>query len=420
MSESRLHSLDDPIVITGIGVIASLGTDRETVWRRCRAGESGVRRLDGLLGIPDGLLIGAPVEVQPDAPRRMRVTSLCQTAAAEAVDDAGLEFDRLDLDRFGCAIGGHMGDTGYVERHFGMYDDSQPDAIPWWAQWMPNTTCVEVANRYGLRGPRICHSTACATGLIEILAGVRAIQDHQCDIALVGSGDYFHPLFAAGFAQMRVLADHEDPTQACRPFDIARNGFVMGEGAAILVVERLSHAMRRGAPHIYAQFLGSAMHAEAHHVTSLDEECQALAHLIQQTLKNSGLTPSDIDYINVHGTGTQQNDVVETRAIRRAMGPAADRLCVSATKSMLGHLVNASGSVELAIMALALRDGFAHPTANLTHPDPQCDLDCVPLVGRKRDIEHALKVSVAFGGHLVATALRRWPNAQARENPLAA
>lgn len=420
MSELSLHTTDDPIVITGIGIIASVGNDRETVWRSLRAGQSGVRRLEGLLGIPDGLLIGAPVEVSPDLPRRMKVTSLCQSAAAEAVVDADLDFTRLDLDRFGCAIGGHMGDTGFVEERFGLYDDTQPGAIPWWAQWMPNTTCVTVANQYGLRGPRICHSTACATGLIDILAGVRAIQDGQCEIALVGSGDYFHPLFAAGFAQMRVLAEHENPPQACRPFDINRNGFVMGEGAAILVAERLSHARMRGAPRIYAQFLGSAMHAEAHHVTSLDEECAALAHLIERTLAKSGLAPSDIDYINVHGTGTLQNDVIETRAIHRALGKAADQLCVSASKSMLGHLVNASGSVELAITALSLRDGYAHPTANLTDQDPACDLDCVPLQGRRTEMEHALKVSVAFGGHLVATVLRRWPDAEPLDTTRAA
>ncbi len=411
MDQAQRELQSDPIVISGIGIITALGNNRETVWREIGAAKSGIRNLVGLMGIPDGLLIGAPVEVTADMPRRMKVTSLCRLAAAEAVEDAEIDFDRVDLDRFGCAIGGHMGDTGYVENQFGLYDDSHPDTIPWWEQWMPNTSCVNVANHFGLRGPRICHSTACATGLVDVLAGVRAVQDEQCDIALVGSGDYFHPLFAAGFAQMRVLANHEDPQQACRPFDAARNGFVMGEGAAIMVIERVSHAQRRGAPRIYAQFLGSAMHAEAHHVTSLDEECAALAHVISQALRNSGLSPSDIDYINVHGTGTLQNDVIETRGIRRALGSAADRVCVSASKSMLGHLVNASGSVELALTALALRDGYAHPTANLTNQDPHCDLDCIPLVGRHRPFEHALKISVAFGGHLVATVLRRWPDA---------
>jgi 3-oxoacyl-(acyl-carrier-protein) synthase len=345
----------------------------------------------------------------------MKVTALCEHAAAEAVADAELDFRRLDRQRVGCAISGHMGDTGFIENRFGIYDDTLPEAIPWWAQWMPNTTCVAVANRYGLEGPRICHSTACASGLIDILAAVRAIRDGQCDVALAGSGEAFHPLFAAGFHQMRVLAHHDDPTQACRPFDIARNGFVMGEGAAMLVLERLSHALRRGAPRIYAQLLGSAMHAEAHHVTDLDEESGALAHLITQALENSGLGPRHIDYVSVHGTGTQQNDIVEARGIRRAFGPASDRTCVSALKSMLGHLVNASGSVELALAVLALRDGFVPPTANLTNQDPLCNLDCVPLVGRRLSMEHALKISVAFGGHLVACVLRRWPGAEAQD-----
>jgi 3-oxoacyl-(acyl-carrier-protein) synthase len=404
----RADASNEPIVITGIGLIASVGQDRETVWREVAAGRSGVKRISGLLAIPDNLIIGAPVDIEPRAPRQMKVTALCQRAAEEAIADAELDWDTLDRDRFACAISGHMGDTGFIEEHFGLYDDSQPETIPWWAQWMPNTTCVTVANQWGLRGPRICHSTACASGLIDILAAARAIRGGQCDIALAGSGESFHPLFAAGFQQMRVLAQHDDPAQACRPFDLGRTGFVMGEGAAVLVVERLDHARRRGAPRIYAEILGSAMHAEAHHVTNLDEESESLAHLITQALANSGVSPKEIDYVNVHGTGTQQNDIVETRGIRRAFGAASDRICVSAVKSMLGHLVNASGSVELAITALALRDGFVPPTANLTNQDPQCDLDCVPLVGRKLAMEKALKISVAFGGHLVAAVLRRW------------
>lgn len=412
-TQSQMHSDEEPVVISGIGMIASVGDDRERVWQAVAGGRSGVTSLAGLMGIPDGLLIGAPVNISGDRPRRMKVTAMCQRAAAEALADARIDFAQVDRERFGCAISGHMGDTGFVEQQYGLYDESAPDSIPWWAQWMPNTTCVTIANQFGLHGPRICHSTACASGLIDILAAVRSIRDGQCDIALTGSGESFHPLFAAGFLQMRVLAHHDDPTQACRPFDVARNGFVMGEGAAMLVIERLSHAQRRGAP-IYAQFLGSAMHAEAHHVTGLDEESAALAHLIRHTLADGRLAPADIDYISVHGTGTQQNDVVETRGIRRALGPAADKVCASAVKSMLGHLVNASGSVELAITVMAMRDGFCPPTANLTNPDPECDLDCIPLQGRTLAIEHSLKISVAFGGHLVAVALRRWPGALGR------
>ncbi len=404
---------DDPVVITGIGMIASVGHDRESVWRAVCAGRSGVRRLEGLEGIPDGLLIGAPVDIEPDRPGELKVISLARRAAAEALDDAQIDWRRIDRARFGCAASGHIGDTSALR----FVPDNNPDRpshfVDWWQQWLPNTACWSVGTEFGLHGPRLCHSTACASGLIDILGAVRAIRDGQCDIALAGSAEGIHPLFAAGFHQMRVLAHHADPTQACRPFDSARNGFVMGEGAAMFVLERLSHARRRGAS-IYAQVLGGKMIADAYHVTGLDADSEALEYLISATLRSSGLVPRQIGYINAHGTGTQQNDVMEARGIRRALGAAADTICVSSTKSMLGHLVNAAGSVELAITTLALRDGFAPPTVNLTHPDPQCDLDCIPLVGRRRPFEYALKFSVAFGGHQAAVALRRWPEAQSQ------
>src|SRR5437773_8659091 len=177
---------------------------------------------------------------------------------------------------------------------------------------------------------------------------------------------------------MRVLAYHDDPPRACRPFDATRDGFIMGEGGAMFVIERLSHALERGA-RIYAEIAAGKILAEAHHVTGLDMRSDSLAYLISKTLAAAELQPEQIGYINAHGTGTQQNDLAESRAIHRAMGRAANTLCVSATKSILGHLVNAAGSVELAVTALAMRDGFVPPTLNLTHPDPECDLDCVPL-----------------------------------------
>ncbi|MBI2825375.1 MAG: beta-ketoacyl-[acyl-carrier-protein] synthase family protein [Planctomycetia bacterium] len=403
----------EPIVITGIGMIASVGRDRESVWRAVRRGQSGVRSLRGLEGIPDDLLIGAPVDVPVRQPGELKAITLLHITAAEALADSRVNLEGLDLDRFACAISGHMGDTGFVtEQHEGPHHHRiDGAAVPWWQQWMPNTGCSSVANRYGLRGPRICHSTACASGLIDVLAAVRAIRDGQADIALAGSAEGFHPLFAAGFHRMGVLAQHEDPAQACRPFDSHRSGFVMGEGSGMFVVERLSHALARRA-RIYAQVAGGKMLAEAHHVTGLDEESAALERLITDTLVDARMVPDEVGYINAHGTGTQQNDVVETRGIRRALGSAADSIWVSATKSMLGHLVNAAGSVELAITALALRDGFAPPTMNLTDQDPQCDLDCIPLVGRAQRFESALKLSVAFGGHLAAVALRRWTDAE--------
>ncbi|MFV2067673.1 MAG: beta-ketoacyl synthase, partial [Pirellulales bacterium] len=396
------------IVITGIGLVTSVGHHREAVWNAVCRGQSGVRRLVGIKAIPDGLILGAPVTgLSGDDTHRLKPIPLCMFAAAHALADAEIDLRRFERHRFGCAISGHMGDTDFVVEKLGRTELIDPNKTPWWEQWMPNTACAMVANRFGLIGPRICHSTACSSGLIDILAAVRAIQDNQCDQALAGSAEAIHPLLAAGFYRMGVLANHADPTQACRPFDADRSGFVMGEGAAMFVLERLSKARERGA-RIYAEILGGHMLAEAHHVTGLDAQRSVIPQLILQTLQRARLTPKQIGYINAHGTGTRQNDVVETMGIRRAFGPMADRVAVSATKSMLGHLVNASGGVEMAITTLALRDGFLPPTINLTHPDPQCDLDYVPLVGRHVPIEHALKISIAFGGHLAAIVLRRW------------
>jgi 3-oxoacyl-(acyl-carrier-protein) synthase len=403
-------------VITGIGLTASVGDDRENVWHAVRNGHNAMRRLSGLVGIPDGLLLGAPVDMQLDSPDQLKVLALCNRVSDEAICDAELDLPSIDPGRFGCAVSAHMGDMRGLAEQFGCAHLNPPTTVHWREQWLPNTACWLTAERHALRGPRLSHSTACASGLIAVLTAVRAIQDGQCDLALAGSAEAITPLFAAGFHQMRVLANHEDPRQACRPFDLDRQGFVMGEGGAMFVLERYRDAVARGA-RIYAEIVGGRLLATAHHVTGLDAESDALARLISETLRASELRPSDIGYINVHGTATQQNDVAEARAIRRSMGSAADSLCVSATKSILGHLINAAGSVELAITALAMRDGFVPPTLNLTRPDPECDLDCIPLVGRERSFVSALKLSVAFGGTLAAVALRRPDLAAAARAP---
>lgn len=409
-------TLREPIVVTGIGMLSSLGLDRETTWRAVCRGESGVRWLRGVAGIPDDSIVAAPVEISSPRPGELKAITLAFAAAEEALADARVDFSRVERERFGCAISGQMGDLSWLAERLGLAAPRSPDAPAWWSQWLPNSGCAQVASHFGLWGPRLCHSTACASGLCDILAAVRAIADDQCDIVLAGSAEAIHPLFVAGFSAMRVLARHEDPRQACRPFDAARSGFVMGEGAAMFVVERLGHALARGAS-IYAEIAGGRMLSEAHHVTGLEGDGLSLARLISETLRQAGLAPDELDYVNAHGTGTQQNDPLETRGIRLALGRAADRICMSSTKAMLGHLVNAAGSVELAISALALRDGFVPPTLNLTDPDPECDLDCIPLVGRRRECQTALKLSVAFGGHLAAVALRRWPGAVAIANP---
>ncbi|MBA2115733.1 beta-ketoacyl-[acyl-carrier-protein] synthase family protein [Bremerella alba] len=402
----------DPVVITGIGLITSVGKDRESTWASIQRGTCGIRRMTGISPIEDNLVLGAPVDLPEGYEPRLKILTLNEIAAAEALKDAQVDLSNTDRTRFGCAVSAGMGDARSIFNVLDLPGATWPVAggLPH-EQFFPCTPSYHVAHTFGLEGPRLSHSTACASGLVELGCAVRAIRDRQCDIALAGSAEAIDPLFVAGFRKMRVLSDDADPTRACRPFDKTRNGFVIGEGAAMFVVERLSHALSRGAK-IYSEVLGCRMLAEAHHMTGIDMKSDALERLLRITLKSSDLGPRDVDYINCHGTGTQQNDVNEARGIRAAFGPFTNRLCASSIKSMVGHSLNASGSIELAMTALALRDGFVPPTSNLRSIDPEVDMDCVPLVGREQKIQHALKLSVAFGGHLVAVALRRWNDSQ--------
>ena len=406
--EPNRNESRDPVVITGIGLVTSVGADRESTWQAICRGTSGVRPVAATSSIPKHLEIAAYVDSTPPVPHQLKVIHLAKCAADEAIYDSALRLDEVDGNRVGCAVSGHMGDWRWLRQQHGKSEPAEPGDADNWEQFLPNSSCWNIATHYGLMGPRICHSTACASGLIDIMSAVRAIRDGQCDLALAGSAEAIDPLFAAGFQKMRVLAT---PQAGCRPFDRNRQGFVMGEGAAMFVLERLSHASARGAK-IYAEVLDGKMLADAHHVTGLDVESDALARLIQDTLRKSDLSPADVDYVNAHGTGTQQNDLMETRGIRQALGSHADDLYVSALKAILGHLVNASGSVELALTALALRDGFVPPTMNLTDPDPDCDLNCVPLIGQTDRVQVAMKLALAFGGHLVAIAIRRWNDAR--------
>jgi len=404
--------MNERVVITGIGMVTAVGRDRESSWQGVKTGRNGVRKLCGMPGLPDGLLLGATVEGVGMDRFGDRNFPLALAAAREALEDSRLDLKRTDRSRIATSFGTCGGPTPWMAEEYARRRGTA-ELIPWWENLIYSAVPSRVANRLGLYGPRLVNSTACATGTIATINAMRAIEDDQCDIAFVGAAQALHPILSAGFYNMRVLANADDPAAACRPFDAHRNGFVMGEGSAVLVLERLSAARRRGAS-IYAELLGGSMLSDSTHVTDLSADSRPLTHLLDKTLKRAGLAPSDISYINAHGTGTKQNDAMETRGIRAAFGAAANRLCVSTIKANLGHLVNAAGVVELGITALALRDGFAPPTVNLTHPDPECDLDCVPLIGRRRKFEHAVKISIAFGGHLAALALRRWSGAGER------
>lgn len=408
--------MSDRVVITGIGMTTAVGRDRESSWRAMKGGQSGVRRLTGIPYLPDGLLLAATVDDVPCDSRGDRNFPLGLMAAREAIADSHLDLDAADRTRVGWSSGTCGGPTPQMIEALVQLGQVKPTA-PWWENLYLATPPARVANALEIRGPRLCNSTACATGTIATINALRAIRDGQCDVAIVGGAQTIHPILAAGFYNMRVLAQHEDPTAACRPFDSKRSGFVMGEGSAAMVLERLSDAQARGAK-IYSEVLSGTLLSDATHVTDLSTDSTTLVQLLNTTLKRSRLTPKDIGYINAHGTGTKQNDAMETRGIRTAFGAAANDLCLSTVKANIGHLVNAAGVVELATMALALRDGFAPPTLNLTDPDPECDLDCIPIVGRRRAFEHAIKISIAFGGHLAAVSLRRWSGADARSEPV--
>ncbi|CAE7845471.1 curA, partial [Symbiodinium microadriaticum] len=267
--------------------------------------------MTGIAPIEDNLVLGAPVDLPEGLEPRLKILTLNEIAAAEALEDAKVAFGNIDRTRFGCAVSAGMGDARSIFDVVDLPGATWPVAggIPH-EQFFPCTPSYHVAHQFGLEGPRLSHSTACASGLVELGCAVRAIRDRQCDIALAGSAEAIDPLFVAGFRKMRVLSDDADPVRACRPFDKTRSGFVIGEGSAMFVVERLSHALARGAK-IYSEVLGCRMLAEAHHVTGIDMKSDALERLLRITLKSSDLGPRDVDYINCHGTGTQQNDVNE-------------------------------------------------------------------------------------------------------------
>lgn len=403
------QSQNDPVVITGIGLICANGFGREAVWEATRNGTTGIRHVTDDDNLPPPLKLAAPVDVPLEFPSQLKVIRLARFAAEEAIFDANVNLQDIDSDRFACAVSGHMSDVYWwdpksnsTDRFAGRYFNSE--------QWLPNSACWDLATRFGLTGPRFAHSTACASGLIDVLTATDAIRSGKCDIALAGSSEAIDPVFAAGFSKMRVLADGSDPHASCMPFDVRRKGFVMGEGAGMFVIERLSHALARGAK-VYCEILSGKMLAEAHHVTSLSDATEGIVRLIDDALRKADVGKQDVGYINAHGTGTEQNDLLESTGIRAAFGKHADDLCVSSLKSVLGHLVNASGTVELALSVLGMRDGYAPPTMALEQQDPACDLDFVPRSMRASRFQCAMKLSLAFGGHLVAAVVRRWTDA---------
>jgi 3-oxoacyl-[acyl-carrier-protein] synthase II len=355
-------------------------------------------------------LAGAPVVRPTESPiedMSSGISWMSQRAAHEALEDADLQLRDFDRRRCGIVLGTSKGSLAACEEQWKSNVGSIEPAPPWLHCW-PNFPATQLAQTHDVRGPVLAPIAACATGLLSICRGVELIRDGQCDVVLAGSvDDSLREILWASYRRLGVLAKLKDcdPGAACRPFDRDRNGFLMGAGAAVIVLERLDQATARG-HQPYAEWLAGGMLSDACALTQVSQDAAGLTRLIQETLRRGAVSPAEVDYINLHGTGTRENDRYETQGIRQAMGNAASSIPCSSLKGTIGHLLGGAGSVEFAAMLLAMRDGIIPPTANLTNADPQCDLNYTPRVAHTHAIGTALKLSLGFGGHLVAGLVR--------------
>ena len=408
--------MDRRVVITGMGVVSPVGCGREAFRAALENGVCGIApitRFD-----TDGFKVKVAAEVKDFDPltylskietRKMDLyTRYAVTAACEAVEMAGIA-GTVDPAEFGVYYGSGIGGfETFVEEHDTLLARGPGRVSPMFIPKMiGNIAAGHIAIRFGAKGPCICITTACATGTGAIGEAYRAIRHGYCEAVVAGGAEAtIHPLAVAGFQNMTALSLSEDPMRASIPFDRDRAGFVMGEGAGALVLESLEHAEARGAE-ILAEVAGYGSTCDAHHVTAPDPEAEASGRAFSQALKEAGWRSGESVYVNAHGTGTPLNDVTETRAIRRAFGEDADRVVVSSTKSMTGHMLGAAGAVEAIAAVNALRSGIVPPTIHLDNPDPECDLDYTPNQARKTDPTLALSSSLGFGGHNSVIALRK-------------
>jgi 3-oxoacyl-[acyl-carrier-protein] synthase II len=406
------------VVVTGLGAICGLGNDAPAVWAGAKAGRSSARALSRIDPTDLGSRIACEVrDFDPEAligHGARKLDLFCQygvVAADEALRDSGLDTAREDLDRCAVITGSGIGGLTELENQHSVLMERgarrvSPFFIP---RLMINALSGNISIRNGFRGPNYITASACASSSHAIGLAFRSIRDGECDACMTGGAEAtITRLAMAGFSNMKAMSvRNDDPERASRPFDRDRDGFVMGEGAGMLLLEELGHAKRRGA-RIYAEVKGFGMTADAHHITAPTPEGKGPADAMRLALRDGGVDPERVNYINAHGTSTPLNDAAETRAIRTVFGGHADRLCVSSTKSMAGHLLGASGGLELVLCSFMAHEGVVHPTINYETGDPECDLDCVPNEARPLRIDHALSNSLGFGGHNVSILLARF------------
>lgn len=397
------------VVVTGMGLVTPLGNTLDESWEGILAGRSGVAPIDGFDTSAFSTRFGAQVKnfdvehYMPlkDARKMDTFIQYGMAAAVQAIADSGLETTEENADRIGCAIGSGIGGLPMIEKNHESLQKGGPRKIsPFFVPGsIINMISGNLAIRYGYKGPNIAITTACTTGTHNIGYSARTIAYGDADVMICGGAECAStPLGLGGFAAARALSTrNDDPQSASRPWDKDRDGFVLGDGAGVLVLEEYEHAKARGAK-IYAELTGFGMSDDAYHMTLPPEDGRGAAAAMSNAIRDSGLNPEVINYINAHGTSTPAGDIAESRAVELVLGAAASKVAVSSTKSMIGHLLGAAGAVEAVFSVLAIRDQVAPPTINLDNPQEGCNLDYVPNTARQMKIDHALSNSFGFGG----------------------
>ncbi|WHX42872.1 beta-ketoacyl-ACP synthase II [Mesobacillus sp. AQ2] len=406
------------VVVTGIGAVTPLGNDAETTWKNIVEGVSGIGPVTRLNADDFPAKVAAEVKEfnvenfidRKDARKMDRFTHYAVAASLMAVKDAELEITDENAPRVGVWIGSGIGGMEtFEQQHETFMNRGYRRVSPFFVPMMiPDMATGQVSITLGARGFNSCTVTACATGTNSIGDAFKVIQRGDADVMVTGGAEApITKMSFAGFCANTALSTNHDPEKASRPFDKNRDGFVMGEGAGIVVLEELEHALARGAK-IYAEIVGYGATGDAHHITAPAPEGEGGARAMKMALDDAGLAPEEVGYINAHGTSTEYNDKYETMAIKTVFGEQAYKLAVSSTKSMTGHLLGAAGGIEAIFTVLALKEGILPPTINLENPDPECDLDYVPNEARSQQVNAAISNSLGFGGHNATIAFRKY------------
>lgn len=407
------------VVVTGLGVVSPLGNDVSTMWDRLLKGDNAIDMLTKIDIDQYPAKVGAEVKewniehlVEPKEARKMDSFIQYSLLAADAAHkDSGLDVKAI-ADEVGTWIGSGIGGVETIDKQSAILHDRGPRRVsPFFIPMMiPNMASGQVSIYLGAKGPSNCSVTACASGTNSIGEAFRVIQRGDAIAMFAGGAEApITPLSFAGFCSNKALSTNPDPNTACRPFDENRDGFVMGEGAGVLVLEEYEHAKARGAK-MYAEVVGYGMSSDAYHITAPSPEAEGGSKAMSEAIRDAGIKPDDVQYINAHGTSTPLNDMLETKAIRRVFGEHADKLAVNSSKSMIGHLLGGAGGVEAVITALSIHEGKIHPTINCESPAADCDLDYVREGNRELDIQYALSNSLGFGGHNATLAFAKVTN----------